>query len=302
MPGFEGPLVEVRALEVAYGPVRAVRGLDLSVPDGQVLALVGPNGAGKSSVINSLLGLRQPSAGRIRIAGLPPRAAVRSGYVGAMQQAAGLPSGARVGEVLRLAAALHKDGPRPRELAGLAGLDDLARRDVATLSGGQAQRLRFAIAVAGRPRLLFLDEPTAAMDVHSRQHFWRALRAKAAAGTTVLFATHYLEEAHDFADRIVVISAGRVVADGTAGELKAGAELGQTVEVTAEAPEAIEALVLPDVTEVTVHGRTVRLRTDDADGTVRRLYESGIAFHGLSVTGERLDDVLLALTAPDEER
>ena len=118
----------------------------------------------------------------------------------------------------------------------------------------------------------------------------------------MLFATHYLQEAHDFADRIVVISAGRLVADGTAGELKAGAELGQTVEVTAEDPEAIEALVLRDVTEVTVRGRTVRLRTDDADGTVRRLYESGIAFHGLSVTGEHLDDVLLALTAPDEER
>ena len=205
-------------------------------------------------------------------------------------------------DVLRLAAALHKDGPRPRELAELAGLDDLTRRDVATLSGGQAQRLRFAIAVAGRPRLLFLDEPTAAMDVHSRQHFWRALRAKADAGTTVLFATHYLEEAHDFADRIVVISAGRLVADGTAGELKAGAELGQTVEVTAEHPDAIAALVIPEVTEVTVHGRMVRLRTDDADGTVRRLYESGISFHGLSVTGERLDDVLLALTASEKEQ
>jgi ABC-2 type transport system ATP-binding protein len=294
------PAVEIQALTVSYGQVRAVSGVDLVVQAGELVALLGPNGAGKSSLINAVLGLVQPEGGEVRVCGQSPTVAMRRGDIGVMLQTAGLPVGATVADVLRLFAALYGQGRTPQELVELAHLGELAGREVSTLSGGQAQRLRFAAALAGHPRLLFLDEPTVGMDVESRQLFWATVREVAAGGTGVLFATHYLEEADRFADRIVIVHQGQVVAEGTAGELKSRMGSTRIVEVTSDEPEAIAALPLPGQQEVTTQGRTVRIRTSDADETLRALHQSLLPFHDVTVTGSDLDDVLLSLSQPHE--
>jgi ABC-2 type transport system ATP-binding protein len=295
------PAVEIRGLTVSYGQVRAVSGVDLTVQPGELVALLGPNGAGKSSLINAVLDLVQPDGGEVRICGQSPVVAMRRGDIGVMLQTAGLPVGATVADVLRLFTALYGHGRTAPELLELANLRELGGREVSTLSGGQAQRLRFAAALAGHPRLLFLDEPTVGMDVESRQLFWAAVREVAAGGTGVLFATHYLEEADRFADRIVIVHQGQVVAEGTAGELKTRMGASRVVEVTSDAPDDIAALPLPGRQEVIQHGRTVRIRTSDADQTLRALHQSELSFHDVTVTGSDLDDVLLSLSQPHEE-
>src|ERR687889_1763669 len=206
-------------LTVRHGGVLAVDRLDLRIGRGETVALLGPNGAGKSSTVSAVLGLLHPAAGTVRVLGRAPADAVRAGGVGAMLQHGGLPGEARVGEVLHLVR-------RSYGRAGLAGawpLDDLVAttgiggppgRRVDALSGGQRQRVLLALALAGQPPLLLLDEPTSAMDIEGRRAFWTTMRDLADRGTTVVFATHHLEEADAVADRVVVMAAGRVVADG----------------------------------------------------------------------------------------
>jgi ABC-2 type transport system ATP-binding protein len=199
----------------------ALAGLDLHVAAGETVALLGPNGAGKTTTIGLLLGLLSPGRGQVLVCGRPPSRAVAGGLAGAMLQDAGLMPGVRVGELLAMVRGLY---PRPLpvdELAGLADLGSLLGRRADRLSGGQAQRVRFAVAIAGDPLLLVLDEPTSAMDVHARRNFWRQIHAFAGRGRTVLFATHYLQDADDAADRVVVIKAGRKIADGSPAAIKA---------------------------------------------------------------------------------
>lgn len=293
----ELPMVEVAGLGVAYGAVEAVSDISLAVQPGELVALLGPNGAGKSTTIACLLALRKPDRGTVRVASMAPHAAVRAGKVGAMLQISGLPVGARVSEVLGLAVALHRGrGPSVAELMKLAGLEDLSARDATELSGGQAQRVRFAMALAGAPPLLFLDEATAGMDVESREVFWTAVREMADRGSTVLFTTHYLEEADRYSDRIVMVSHGRVVAEGTAGELKAQLGGSRTIEFTIADPNTVRALHLPGLESLTVHGHTVRIRTPNSDALIGSLYRSELAFSDLTVTGSDLDEVMLALS------
>ncbi len=200
-----------------FGDVLALDGLDLTIRTGETVALLGPNGAGKSTAIGLMLGLLQPTHGAVRTLGMTPRGAVASGRVGSMLQQSGLPSNVRVGELVEFARRLY---PNPLALSAVlerAGLTALAGRDVGRLSGGERQRLRFALGIAGDPDLVFLDEPTVAMDVETRRAFWTDMRRSAAEGRTVLFATHYLDEADQVADRIVVLDRGRIVADGTGG-------------------------------------------------------------------------------------
>ncbi|GAA0396659.1 hypothetical protein GCM10009530_55280 [Microbispora corallina] len=214
--------VAARGLRKRYGGVRAVDGVDLLIPRGEVVALLGPNGAGKSTLVEMLTGLVRPDEGDIEIFGADPGAAVRSGSVGVMLQEAGLLDDVTVGEVLRLIASLHR-APLPAvEAMRRAGIESLAGRRSARLSGGQRQRVRFAAALVPDPDLLVLDEPTAAMDVDGRREFWAAMRSLCEAGRTVLFATHYLEEAEAYADRVVLMNAGRVAADGPVAEVARG--------------------------------------------------------------------------------
>jgi ABC-2 type transport system ATP-binding protein len=278
-----------------FGQVHAVAGLRMTIGRGETVALLGPNGAGKSTAANLLLGLLRPTAGRVTVLGARPDESVAAGRVGAMLQDGGLMPGVSVAALVGLARALY---PKPRPLADLlaeADLTGIADRRVDRLSGGQAQRLRFAMAIAGDPDLLVLDEPTTAMDVEARQSFWANVRGYAARGTTVLFATHYLEEADENADRIVVVAGGRVVIDGTPSEIKATAGQ-QRVRFTLGA-DAIAGLDrLPGVTGVDLRGPTVTLRTTDAEATVRALFACRDRVPDIEVTGADLEDAFLALT------
>jgi ABC-2 type transport system ATP-binding protein len=186
-------------------------------------------------------------------------------------------------------------------LLALTGLTELAARRVITLSGGQAQRVRFAVALAGEPHVLFLDEPTTGMDVETRDIFWQTVRALVNDGLTVLCATHYLAEADKYADRIVMIAEGRVMADGTGAELKATLTSGRIVELVTEDPRRLLDLELPGVSNRSTRGRTVRLHTSDADRTLAALYHSQIPFRDVTVTGGDLDEVLLAVSHHEQE-
>ncbi|HEY6180159.1 MAG TPA: ABC transporter ATP-binding protein, partial [Kofleriaceae bacterium] len=217
--------VEARGLEktfaTAHGPVRAVAGVDLRIAVGEVVALLGPNGAGKSTTIDMVLGLTRPDRGEVRLFGRSPAAAVAAGEVAAMLQSGGLLRDLTVRELVTMMASLYPAPLAVAEAIELAGLDELADQRTERLSGGEAQRVRFALAMVADARLVVLDEPTVGMDVDARRGFWARVRAAAARGKTVLFATHYLEEADRHADRVVVMAHGRVVADGRATEIKA---------------------------------------------------------------------------------
>ncbi|MBM2618545.1 ABC transporter ATP-binding protein [Actinoplanes sp. LDG1-06] len=224
--------IRVTGVSKRFGVVRAVDRLDLSVDRGCVMALLGPNGAGKTTAISMMLGLAPPDTGTVLLYEGSPVDAVRAGRVGAMLQDGAFVPGATVRDVVELARALY---PRPLDtdrVLSVAGLTGLAGRRLDKLSGGEAQRARFAFALAGGPELLVLDEPSAAMDVAARQAFWTAVRSYAADGNTVLFSTHQLHEADEHADRIVVLAAGRVVADGTPAQVrvKAGVREGISLD------------------------------------------------------------------------
>jgi ABC-2 type transport system ATP-binding protein len=283
--------VALGKLSYAYGNLLAVEDVSLDVAAGEIVAVLGPNGAGKSTTLLMLLGLLPPRTGTVRLFGGTPAAAVATGRVGAMPQVGGLLPRSTVGDLLMF---LHRVYPHPMPVAealDLADLTGLAGRTVERLSGGQAQRLRFAMAVIGRPDLLVLDEPTAALDVASRRAFWTAMRGYVAQGRTVLFSTHYLEEADDNADRIVVLDRGRVIADGTAAEVKRRVDV-RTVSVRFTAHDYS---VLPGVVTVTErHGRAV-LTTTDSDATVLALAAAGL-LRDLEVTGADLEEAFLTLT------
>jgi ABC-2 type transport system ATP-binding protein len=278
----------------SYGRTRALTGLDLHVAAGETVALLGPNGAGKSTTIGLLLGLLDPDRGQVRVYDRPPSQAVAGGLVGAMLQDAGLMPGVRVGELLAMVRGLY---PRPlpaEELVALADLESVLGRRVDRLSGGQAQRVRFAAAIAGDPLLLLLDEPTAAMDVQARRNFWTQIHRYAARGRTVLFATHYLQEADDAADRVVVIAGGRKVADGPPGAIKArfgDRQVRFTLVQSSPAPLA----ALDGVHAVEQNGPRVTLHSADTDATVAALVRSGLGWSGLDVGGGDLETSFLRL-------
>ena len=285
-----------------YGDTIALGGVSVDIPIGQTVALLGPNGAGKSTAINLMLGLLNPTSGSIRTLGLPPRDAIAAGRVGALLQTSGLPVTARVGELVAFVRRLY---PQPLPTASIldrSGLRELEGRPVETLSGGEAQRLRFAMAIAGDPDLVFLDEPTVGMDVETRRSFWTDIRAFAAEGRTVLFATHYLDEADDAAERIVVLSHGRVVADGSARSIKAQvSDRVVSFNLPAAPPAAIAAIeAMPGVSGVEVDGDRFAVATTDSDAVIQQLFVGGLAIHDLEIRGAGLEDAFIALTSADD--
>ncbi|HET7569333.1 MAG TPA: ABC transporter ATP-binding protein, partial [Gammaproteobacteria bacterium] len=218
-------IAELHKVTKRYGKVTAVDDIALSVRCGEVLALLGPNGAGKTTSINMLLGLVRPTAGEVRLFGRPPRELAARRRVGAMLQEARFDGRVRVSECLALYAGYYPAPLAVDTALRLAGIGDLAKRPITKLSGGQKQRLMFALALVGNPELLFLDEPTAGLDVEGRRAVWTALRELIGAGRTIVLTTHYLEEADALADRIVVVNHGRVIAEGSPAEIKARAAL-----------------------------------------------------------------------------
>jgi len=281
-----------------YGQHLALDGLRLEVGRGETLALLGPNGAGKSTMISLLLGLLRTQAGSVEVLGTSPRRAVAQGRVGAMLQTgsgSGLPPGVRVDATVALVRRLYRR-PAPFDLTvERAGIGPLLGRQAQRLSGGQAQRVRFAIAIAGDPELVFLDEPTAAMDVEGRRSFWRMIRQFGDEGRTIVFATHHMHEADQIADRVVVVNHGQVVADGPGAMLKA-AVAARRLRFVCVRPDETLLDRLEGVTDVAVRGSCVTLDSLDADATVRALVRYKIAFRDLEVTGAGLEDAFLALT------
>ncbi|MFE0541411.1 ABC transporter ATP-binding protein [Streptomyces sp. NPDC058891] len=293
------PAVSFTGAVKTYGAVRAVDGVDMRIAQGETVALLGRNGAGKSTAISLLLGLVQADEGTVELFGAAPERSVLAGCVGAMLQDSRAVPRVTVRELVSFVAGRY---PAPMPVAQaleLAGITDLAERRVDRLSGGQTQRVRYAVALAGNPSLLVLDEPTAALDVEARHAFWRSMREYAGLGRTVLFSTHYLEEADAHADRIIVIDRGRVVADGTGEQLRRAAG-GNLVSIDLDGRGTEGLTLLPGVRSMEVRGDRALLRTDDSDATVIALAELG-AIRGLEVAPASLDDAFLALTAPEME-
>ncbi|HMH57866.1 MAG TPA: ABC transporter ATP-binding protein [Galbitalea sp.] len=296
------PAIRLSGLTKKFGTLTAVNDVDLTIQPGEVVALLGPNGAGKSTTIDLLLGPARPTDGTAELFGEDPRHAIVTGRVGAMLQGGALLPTTTVRESIALIHALHKHPLSVDEAMERAGVTDLARQKIASLSGGQMQRARFAVAVVSNPDLLILDEPTAAMDVAARHSFWESMREFTRAGKTVVFATHYLDEADTFADRVVIMSAGRVIADGTPSEVKS-IVMGRTVSFTlsgadpsaSSVPEALEGLV--GVTNLEQRGSRILLQSEDSDATLRALLASYPAASDIEIVSRNMDDAFMALTA-----
>ena len=293
------PALRLTGLTKTFGPVQAVRGIDLRVEQGEVVAFLGPNGAGKTTTIDMLLGLSRPSGGSVDVLGLRPRQAIARGLVSAVMQTGGLLKDLTVRETVAYTASLFADTAPVDEVLHQAGITGLADRKVGKCSGGEQQRLRFAMALLSDPALLLLDEPTTGMDVEGRRAFWSAIRADADRGRTVLFATHYLEEADQYADRIVLMRRGRIVADGTGPEIKALAA-GRTVRCTLADPDTTALLRLAGVESVEVRGDTVLLHAQDTDAVARHLLTQTPA-RDLEITSRSIEEAFLSLTGDDTE-
>jgi ABC-2 type transport system ATP-binding protein len=282
----------------SYGPVPAVRGIDLTIAAGQTVALLGPNGAGKSTTIDLLLGLARPDRGSVHIFGRTPAQAVAAGRVGAMLQTGSLLRDLSVRELVGLGASLYPDPMPVDDVLSLCGLDGLADRRTQKLSGGESQRVRFALAAVSQGDLLVLDEPTVAMDVEARHTFWATTRAFAADGRTIVFATHYLDEADRYADRIILLARGRVVADGPANQIRALAG-SRVIRATLPDVEGAALEALPGVVRVERRGAGVVLTCADSDGALRALLAAHPTAADIEVTGAGLDEAFLDLTADD---
>ncbi|CAD6009970.1 ABC transporter ATP-binding protein [Agreia sp. COWG] len=292
------PAISASAITKSYGAMTAVAGVDLVVQPGEIVAFLGPNGAGKTTTIDMILGLAQPDSGEVTVFGHSPRGAISRGLVSAVLQTGGLLKDLTVRETLQLTASLFTETRPVDEVLDRAGIRHLAARRVGVCSGGEQQRLRFAMALLSDPGLLILDEPTTGMDVEGRRAFWSAIRADADRGRTVLFATHYLDEADEYADRIVLMSRGRIVADGATADIK-NLVSGRVVHATVPDADLSALAALPAVDSAEANGHRVTIHTKDSDAVARYLLTQTAA-HDVEVTAQNLESVFLALTSEGE--
>lgn len=293
------PAVCLRQVHKSFGHVEALQGIDLTVRSGEVMAFLGPNGAGKTSTIDIILGLSSPSAGEVQVYAMSPRQAVTKGLVSAVMQTGGLLKDLTVAETVAYTAKLFATSRPVAEVLERAGITGIANRRVGKCSGGEQQRLRFAMALVPDPELLILDEPTQGMDVEGRRDFWLAIRQDAAKGRTIVFATHYLEEADAYADRIVLIARGQIVADGSAAQVKSLAS-GRTLRATLQGADQAMLARVPGADSVEVRGDSVLIHSADSD-TVARYLLNNTAAYDLEITARGLEEAFIALTG-DAER
>jgi ABC-2 type transport system ATP-binding protein len=300
-PAGEGALaIELIGLHKHFGSVEAVKGIDMNIASGEIVAFLGPNGAGKTSTIDVVLGLSHPTSGQVSVYGMQPRDAISRGLVSAVMQTGGLLKDLTVHETAQYTASLFSRSLPVAEALQRAGIAAIGDRMVGKCSGGEQQRLRFAMALLCDPELLILDEPTTGMDVEGRRSFWAAIRTDAGQGRTVLFATHYLEEADEYADRIILLRHGKIVADGTAAQVKALAA-GRTVRATLPGADAAALRRISGVDSVEVRGETVLVHASDSDAVARYLLTSTPA-RDLEITARALEDAFIALTSDENKR
>jgi ABC-2 type transport system ATP-binding protein len=291
------PAVEVQGVRKHFGDIQAVRGVDVRIAPGEIVAMLGPNGAGKTTTIDMILGLSAPTAGQVSVFGMRPRNAIAHGLVSAVMQTGGLLKDLTVEETVQYTASLFAQSEPASEVLARAGITQIADRRVGKCSGGEQQRLRFAMALVSDPELLVLDEPTTGMDVEGRRSFWGAIRQDAEKGRTVLFATHYLEEADAYADRIILLRHGEKVADGTSSQIKAMAA-GRTVRATLAGATEAGLRVIPGADSVEVRGDTVLIHSTDSDAVARYLLTQTTA-RDLEIIARGIEDAFLALTGDD---
>ncbi len=296
-----GPAITFEAVSKSFGAMRALQDVSFTVPQGQTLALLGPNGAGKTTAISLMLGLRAPSSGKVTLLGLDPSDPRARSRCGVMLQESGVPLNLTVRELIALFRSYYPSPMTVAQAQAMAGLEDKANTRAGALSGGQRQRLYFALAICGAPAVLFLDEPTAALDVESRRAFWEHMRAFAQQGKTIVLTTHYLEEADALADRVIVVERGRLVADASPAALKARVaqkrvsfDLAQPLEESVFSGLPLQSLELN-------HLRATLL-TAEPEATLRGLFARGAQLRNLEVVGAGLEDAVLMLTGKQDGR
>ena len=293
--------IQLTNLTKSYGEVRAVRGINLTINRGETLALLGPNGAGKTTTIDMMLGLVRPDAGSVSLFGASPRAAVEAGTVSGMLQTGSPPEYLSVRELVTMIASLYPNPLAVKDVLTHVGIAEIADRPTNKLSGGQTQRARMAIALVANSEMLVLDEPTAALDVEGRRDFWESIRDVAAQGKTIIFATHYLEEADAYADRIVLMARGQIVADGPPTEIKARVG-GRTIRATLPGVERSALEAIPGVANAEQRGEAFVIKCADAtssDTALRSLLNQYPQARDIEVRGAGLEEAFLNLTGDD---
>jgi ABC-2 type transport system ATP-binding protein len=285
----------VKSFRSPQGPVHAVRGIDIAIAAGETVALLGPNGAGKSTTIDMLLGLTTPDSGSVSLFGRAPDAAVKDGAIGAMLQTGSLIRDLSVRELITMMGSLYPHPLPVAEVIHLVGLESISERRTQKLSGGETQRVRFGVALVSDPDLLVLDEPTVAMDVEGRHAFWETMRGFAARGKTIVFATHYLEEADANADRAVLMAGGSIVADGPTTEIKAMVGV-RTIRATLPGVDLAELERLAGVTQAERRGEAIVLHCTDSDAAIRALLAAHPDVRDIEIAGAGLEQAFLQLT------
>jgi ABC-2 type transport system ATP-binding protein len=284
----------LRGVSKSYGAVKALRQVDFAVHAGELVALLGPNGAGKTTAVKLLLGLASPSGGRVHVfGGNPVQPEVRM-RVGAMLQVARVPETLRVREHIDLFSSYYLNPLAMPETLAAAGLESIKDRKFGELSGGQRQRVLFGLALCGNPDILFLDEPSVGMDVETRRALWEQIRGLVKRGKTVLLTTHYLQEADELADRVVVINKGEIIAEGTPSEIKAKTA-GKKIRCVTRLP-VDEVRALRGVLEVREDRQAIEINATDAEAVARELLIRDSSLSGLEIASAGLEEAFLALT------
>lgn len=279
-------------------PVHALKNADLTVQPGEIIALLGTNGAGKTTLLDLILGLTTPTSGTVSVMGQSPTQAVYKQHIGALMQTGGLLNELTVKDTVEMIAATFPEHLPLDEVITQANLEPIYTRRVGKCSGGEQQRLRFALAILGNPEVLILDEPTAGMDAGARRRFWDSMAHQAQQGRTIIFATHYLEEAEHFAQRIVLMNKGEIIADGTTAELR---NMSADRVVSAEFPGELPDLTgMPGVKTSETTGNCLSITTEDSDALARYLLTETEA-RNLAITSHSLEDTFLALTKENQE-
>jgi ABC-2 type transport system ATP-binding protein len=290
------PAVELIDVRKSFGHLEALRGVSLRIEQGEVVAILGPNGAGKTTCINLMLGQRRPTVGTARLFGLSPEDRRARSRCGVMLQESGLLGQLRVRELVDLFGSYYPHPMTPEAAIAMAGLQDQSKMQASKLSGGQRQRLYFALAVCGDPEAVFLDEPTVGMDVEARRAFLDVIRQFGESGKTIVLTTHYLEEADELADRIVVFDQGCVIADASPSEIKSQVA-GKKISFVTDAPVPEAYLAGLGVTRMESEAGRVRILSSSPEDVLWRLHQCGVEIHDLEVIGVNLEDAFVSLTS-----